>query len=95
MENPHANNLKVNFKIHVSDTNFLIPHGDLYFFLPPTTSSFIKSNTKGKQFWNQSETYTPQLQLQQDIIMTKLLWLISFLNYAIHNSSIEIIFGDP
>lgn len=56
------------------------------FSLPPTTSSFIKSNTKEKQFWNQSETETPQLQLHYDV-MTQLMWLITFLNYATHNSS--------
>lgn len=63
------------------------------FSLIPTTSSFTKSNTKGNHFLNQRETYTPQLQLQQDIV-TKLIWLLTFLNYVIHNSSSEIILGD-
>lgn len=74
--------MHVNLKVNLQTQN-LWPY---LFSLPPTTSSFIKSNTKEKQFWNQSETETAQLQLHYDV-MTQLMWLITFLNYATHNSS--------
>ena len=83
---PH---ILLHFRIYVSDPDFH-PSSVTYIFSFHPLHPLIKSNTKRKLFWNQRETYIPQLQLQ-DIIMSKLTWLITFLNYAIHNSSAEII----